>query len=537
MSLLRGYLLLLLFTGLTGFNAPAQSTSFYQDEFNGGVTACGYAPLQGNSGTGTFTLNIAPGSTVRKAYLFCGKQGAANPVTITFNSTTLALSSSNQVSTTFQSPDYGGNSGVCVLDVAGLINPANNTYTISVTGLYNGPSDIFTDYYLYVAYNNPSLPLVSTAIFLNAADMQDSVNYLLHFNYPIKTTNNVGLAIYGGYICDSNFDGESIFVNGTNLGRIGGNNSNSGGCAGPYGDFDYQNRTLTGLLDCSPNQAMAGHDALSNIQALVPNCSNTADVKIVGNISNVVWGFIFAYTGVDKSIRIDTTLCKVTQLQLSVPADSVTWQPATGLSCNNCDTPVAAITGSITYIATVTDGCNVMADTFAITLDTTHVQATGSDTVELYQTTQLHATGADSVMWVPGSGLSSYNSFNPVANPLVGANLYYVYGYNSGCRSVDSVWVYVKQPCNKLLVPTGFSPNDDGVNDEFRILNHNFDRLNWMRIYDRWGVLLFESHDITVGWDGTYKNRPQPMGVYVYSISVVCNGSNYDFKGNVTLIR
>jgi gliding motility-associated-like protein len=59
----------------------------------------------------------------------------------------------------------------------------------------------------------------------------------------------------------------------------------------------------------------------------------------------------------------------------------------------------------------------------------------------------------------------------------------------------------------------------------FKILKRGQAVLNHFRIYDRWGIVVFETTDIDKGWDGTYKGTPQPFGVYVYEVSAVTSVS------------
>jgi len=59
-----------------------------------------------------------------------------------------------------------------------------------------------------------------------------------------------------------------------------------------------------------------------------------------------------------------------------------------------------------------------------------------------------------------------------------------------------------------------------------------------LRIYDRWGELVFESNSKNVGWNGTYKNNPVDPGVFVYYLDVICYDNQEFFKkGNITVIR
>ena len=105
----------------------------------------------------------------------------------------------------------------------------------------------------------------------------------------------------------------------------------------------------------------------------------------------------------------------------------------------------------------------------------------------------------------------------------------------NGCTATCSYEVNVQ---SGLLLPTAFSPNGDGVNDIFRILNTNI-ILQSFEIYNRWGGLVFQTNDIQSGWDGNYENREQPIGVYVWLANYVITktGKPKTAKGNVTLVR
>lgn len=87
------------------------------------------------------------------------------------------------------------------------------------------------------------------------------------------------------------------------------------------------------------------------------------------------------------------------------------------------------------------------------------------------------------------------------------------------------------------VLPTGFTPNGDGENDVYIIRGGPFKSVDF-KIYNNWGQLIFESHDAAIGWDGTYKGEPAPLGVYTWTF-VVDMGSDFVVKesGDVTLIR
>ncbi len=89
-----------------------------------------------------------------------------------------------------------------------------------------------------------------------------------------------------------------------------------------------------------------------------------------------------------------------------------------------------------------------------------------------------------------------------------------------------------------LLLPTAFSPNGDGLNDEFGILNGVGIYHPDFRIFDRWGRLVFHTTDVGKRWDGTFKSQKLPIGVYIWTISYTDSVKQLvKAKGTVTLIR
>jgi len=108
----------------------------------------------------------------------------------------------------------------------------------------------------------------------------------------------------------------------------------------------------------------------------------------------------------------------------------------------------------------------------------------------------------------------------------------------NGCVNYDTVTIYVLKDV-VLLIPTAFSPNGDGVNDIFRIAKYlNIEKLLSFVVYNRWGNLVYETSNIEEGWNGMYKGREQPLGVYVWYVKALdYDGNVIERKGNVTLLR
>jgi gliding motility-associated-like protein len=143
--------------------------------------------------------------------------------------------------------------------------------------------------------------------------------------------------------------------------------------------------------------------------------------------------------------------------------------------------------------------------------------------------------------WTPNNGsLTNPNINNPVATMIDTSMTFEVFAMNIwGCR--DSASVTIKATDGDVdFVPTGFTPNGDGLNDIFRIPNLKGHRLVDFSVYNRWGQLVYHNNtgDGTKGWDGTFNGEKQDVGVYNYVIILSHpDGTNRVFKGDISLLK
>ncbi|MBL0309631.1 MAG: gliding motility-associated C-terminal domain-containing protein [Bacteroidetes bacterium] len=141
-----------------------------------------------------------------------------------------------------------------------------------------------------------------------------------------------------------------------------------------------------------------------------------------------------------------------------------------------------------------------------------------------------------SIVWSPPATLTCSDCQNPVATPP--ATTYYTITVtdDAGCVVSDSVLVTII--AEQLLIPTAFSPNGDGMNDIFRSKNDNLSKFN-LQVYNRWGEKVFETDNVSDGWDGTFRTVAQGLGVYAWQCQYQFAGTTkiITAKGNVTLLR
>jgi len=115
--------------------------------------------------------------------------------------------------------------------------------------------------------------------------------------------------------------------------------------------------------------------------------------------------------------------------------------------------------------------------------------------------------------------------------------------YNDGCMADALTQILVSQVVD-VIIPNVFSPNNDGNNDVFYINSNDVEAVLSLRVYDRWGELVFaseENHpasDPSYGWDGSFKGEPVNPGVFVYVVEVLfINGTTETIGGDVTIVR
>ncbi|HKC37296.1 MAG TPA: PKD domain-containing protein, partial [Chitinophagaceae bacterium] len=145
--------------------------------------------------------------------------------------------------------------------------------------------------------------------------------------------------------------------------------------------------------------------------------------------------------------------------------------------------------------------------------------------------------------WIPSQNLSCNRCPNPLANPQFTTKYTVTITDRYGCTSKGEVTVKVVCNGQNFFIPNTFSPNSDGSNDVFYPRGTGLDRAKILRIFNRWGEVVFEKYDMpinvaSIGWDGTWKGKKAGAGVYVYQLEIYCkNGELLSYTGNITLIR
>ncbi len=116
----------------------------------------------------------------------------------------------------------------------------------------------------------------------------------------------------------------------------------------------------------------------------------------------------------------------------------------------------------------------------------------------------------------------------------------YLFEYVSGGVCSDTIFASIIINVVNIGVPNAFTPNNDGNNDFFNIVQggRSIEEVVGFQVFNRWGQKVYDNEDPELGWDGRFNGTPQPSDVYAYIIEVrFPDGASEVLKGDVTLIR
>ena len=251
---------------------------------------------------------------------------------------------------------------------------------------------------------------------------------------------------------------------------------------------------------------------------------------------------------IDVSILIpvidpDANICDGEEVTINVSGGTnYTWNPPVGINPTSGPTVVAKPAVTTTYTVTITDNGGCSKDTtITITVNTPPtVDAGADDSLRIGESLTLSPSSPNSIStytWTPPLFLSNPNSQNPISTPAKTITYYLEVVDVNGCRAYDSVTIDVRS-VDDIYIPTAFSPNGDGFNDQFVIYPVGITEIIEFQIFNRWGQMVYQSKDFSKGWDGKFQGQEQPVGTYIYKfVGKKYDGSILNFNGNITLLR
>ncbi len=201
---------------------------------------------------------------------------------------------------------------------------------------------------------------------------------------------------------------------------------------------------------------------------------------------------------------------------------SYTWTPPFGITNPSSLVTQATASATTDYTLTVTDvnGCkNFTTQNVYIQLPPKNIK--WDTTLIIGQPIPINGNAGLnlSYTWTPITDLSCSTCAYPTSTSTNNITYSVTIKDAMGCFTATNTYDIFIEPKSTVDVPTAFTPNGDGTNDIIYVDGWGIKKLKYFRIFNRWGQLLFESTDIKIGWDGTFKGVPQNMETYVYQVS------------------
>lgn len=226
----------------------------------------------------------------------------------------------------------------------------------------------------------------------------------------------------------------------------------------------------------------------------------------------------------------DTSLCpgEVLLFDLSTAGATYLWQDGSTSS-------VFRIDQSGDYAVTVSNGCGEVGDAISVEIFEPLAIQLGRDT--------FLCPGANLVLDASHPSATSYQWQNNTNDPtfVVSRPGLVSVVVSNNCESISASLEVLECEACEVFVPNAFSPNDDGINDQFQPFSDCALEAYQLRIFDRWGSVLFESNDPGKGWDGKINVEKIGLGVYVWTLDFMVIENNQprvlSLSGDVLLVR
>ena len=411
---------------------------------------------------------------------------------------------------------------------AGLVlNPSSSCYNTTF-GATNGGNGT-TVFNLSVPLSNLPLPIVSlgndTSVCLsNSFTITAPLGYASYVWNTTETTQSININTADTFILqvsDANFcvATDSIIVT-----QIVPSLSN------PLNDTIVCENEFVSFI-ASPNFISYLWSTGAITQQLLTNLTDTFTVLMIDNSGCSVTDTVVLNNFITQNLNLgsDTSICPGTIINIDAGNNFNTYSWSNG-----------EITSSILaqapnlFSVTVTDSNN------CTTSDQIQVDNTSPAILQL---SDLEVCADDpkiidlpfgylSYLWNDGSTVSSIE--------ITQSGIYSYQVIDSSFCIISDTFITTYNCPSKLIFPNAFSPNQDGINDKFNPIYYNITDYN-IKIFNRWGELVFESSNPNISWNGTFKNQLCELGVYVY-VALYKDNNNLTqpqkiIKGNVMLMR
>lgn len=301
----------------------------------------------------------------------------------------------------------------------------------------------------------------------------------------------------------------------------------------------------------APATGLSQTDIASPVATPVDNITYLVNVTNEFGCSSMDSANIIVAKPFSMQLVPDTFVCMGSAVQLPVSgAYTYEWiNTTTGLNNTTSDNPSASPAVTTMYTVVGTDQYHCFTDTKNVNVDVKplpSVQAPEDLRLLTGSAISLPAIASNDVVkysWSPSDYLDCTNCQEPVSTPRTDINYVVTVQTQYGCLSTDTVSIKLICAQSRVYIPNAFTPDGDRLNDIFYVKGKGIRSIKSMRVYNRWGQVVYETFNANIeeplrGWNGTYNGKMAEGAVYVYYIEFVCDtGELFARKGTITLIR
>ncbi|MGB0929439.1 MAG: gliding motility-associated C-terminal domain-containing protein [Chitinophagales bacterium] len=310
--------------------------------------------------------------------------------------------------------------------------------------------------------------------------------------------------------------------------------------------------TTDGVSVFDPNIAGLGTHSISHqITDNIGLCQAeiTQEITIMPEVEAIFDGFgsVGCFTGRDKLFYTGSSRgndvayfwnliegTAIIEVSLSGPADTV-----------EVITDSPEIQNFTIELEVTNGGCSA---TFQQTFNEVNVTVdilTENQSIEAGQTVSIEANASSTngntveLQWQPNQSLSCNDCLAPIAAPTQTTTYVLLAQNETDCIVADSVRIEVLSDISEedIVIPTAFSPNEDNVNDCFKVVGEGIASVQ-LKVYSRWGGKAIFEGDGLKGWDGLHNLRFVDQGVYVYLAEIVLDsGAILQRQGYVMVLK
>ncbi|MEP7373918.1 MAG: WG repeat-containing protein [Chitinophagaceae bacterium] len=260
---------------------------------------------------------------------------------------------------------------------------------------------------------------------------------------------------------------------------------------------------------------------------------------------------INVYQPIQINVSPDAVICAKQSVNLLASgAASYAWWPAQSLNNATIADPVATPAVTTKYRVIGFDGHSCFTDTAYVNITVNPIPTIELGPDLLLPTGTIHPFNPVTTkgpivswQWTPPTNLNCADCPDPSAT-IKNDITYHVSIENVyGCINSDSVNIKTFCEGSQVFIPNAFTPDGDGVNDILMVRAKGIDVVRSLRIFTRWGELVFEKTNFppnspAYGWDGKIRGVTAPAEVYVYTAEVTCdNLQTFTYKGNISILK